>query len=336
MHLENNKVLRETSRYKIPLSYKNEVKSLCWADDFLVDFAGGLATFQLDGKVGGVKVNFAYRFDIATATSDGMYAVIYEKLGTKGLVLKQGNLIREINRSFYHADVYEYPVVIFRHNEKTCLAHCPEHYNIIEVEEIETGERLTAKERPSNDFFQSRLQVSPNGKWLLSAGWIWQPIDAIELFDLSADISEPQVFSPFWGDSPKDIGLWEMNNAAFTSDSKLLISGTGNAKEQDDDEEMAIVTYDLTEKRIVSRAVMSEPTGKLMPLDDTFAVGFYENPKLINFVTGEIVHKWIEIPTDKQNSSIDRSEDFSHIALDQKGKRFAVATEDNIEVLVFE
>jgi hypothetical protein len=40
----------------------------------------------------------------------GEFAVIYTRLGTKGLVLHRGKIIREINRSFYHADVYEYPI----------------------------------------------------------------------------------------------------------------------------------------------------------------------------------------------------------------------------------
>lgn len=330
--------MKEKSRYSIPLAYKNQVKSLCWVNDYLVDFVGGLVTFHLNGEIGVMKVNYTYRFDNAITTFDGEYSIIYENFGTKGLILKQGKYVREINRSYYCAEHYEYPVTIFSHDGKVYIAHCPDEYNLIEIEEIETGKRITQKDRPSHDFFQSRLQVSPDKKWLLSAGWIWHPIDAIEIYDLTVDLSNPRVLSPFGENSLGDIGLWEVYNAVFMNDSKLLMSGTGDLEQEDTNQEKAIVIYDLTEKKVFSRKVIKELTGKLMPINNDFAVGFYENPKIINLQTGKIVHRWIDIKTDKRNSSIinlNESDKFSHIAIDQINKRFAVAMEENIEVVVF-
>src|SRR5690349_4418590 len=89
------------------------VKSLRWQDDFLIDWVAGGIIYHLDGKVQPRRVNYAYRFDAAVTSPSGRFAVIYEKLGTKAIVLDKGKVIREINRSFYYANAYEYPMVLF-------------------------------------------------------------------------------------------------------------------------------------------------------------------------------------------------------------------------------
>jgi hypothetical protein len=87
----------------------DEVRSICWLGDNLIDWASGrmyTATGELIQKV---IYRIAYKFDAAICSHDGTYALLYERLGTKGLLLKEGKLLWEINRSFYHADAYEYP-----------------------------------------------------------------------------------------------------------------------------------------------------------------------------------------------------------------------------------
>jgi hypothetical protein len=139
------------------------IRSLCWRGEELVDWVGGCRAFALDGRERPSSVHYAYRFDAATASPDGRYAVIYEQLGTKGLLLHDGKCIREINRSYYHADAYEYPVALFRDpGGRLLLAHCPEDYCRIDLEEAETGRLLTASAgRKLEDFFHSRLTASP-------------------------------------------------------------------------------------------------------------------------------------------------------------------------------
>ncbi|MBV9946713.1 MAG: hypothetical protein JOZ69_07690 [Myxococcales bacterium] len=91
-----------------------DVRSLCFHGDQLVDWVGGARVFDLDGTDHGRRVNFAYRFDQAISSPDGRFTVIYERLGTKALLLERGRLVRELNRSFYCADAFEYPVHLFR------------------------------------------------------------------------------------------------------------------------------------------------------------------------------------------------------------------------------
>ncbi len=86
------------------------VSSLLWDGDSLIDWVSGGQRFELDGRTIPRKVYYAFRFDAAVTSPSGQYVVIYERLGTKGLLLCNGSIVREINRSYYHANAYEYPI----------------------------------------------------------------------------------------------------------------------------------------------------------------------------------------------------------------------------------
>ena len=226
--------MQEISRVIIPAG---NVQSLCWQGDALVDWAGGAERYRLDGTSLGRSVSYSYRFDRAVTSPNGQYAVIYEVLGTKGLVLKDGRILREINRSFYHANVYEYPVVLFDLPDgRTVLAHCPDEYNTLEIEDAETGERLTERTDKSADFFHSRLSVSPGGQYLMSAGWIWHPFDYASLFDIAEALTRPESLdvSPDWRMVASGT---EITNAAFAGFDTVLVTSADAYYDADDEDE---------------------------------------------------------------------------------------------------
>ncbi len=67
-------------------------------------------------------------------------------------------------------------------------------YNRLEIEDARTGEPLTAgPEREPDDFFHSRLAVSPSGRYLLSAGWVWHPWGCLVVFDLRQALADPRA-----------------------------------------------------------------------------------------------------------------------------------------------
>jgi len=53
------------------------------------------------------------------------------RAGTKALLLEPGGkFIREVNRSYYHAEAYRYPLALFTLPDgRTGLVHCLEEYN---------------------------------------------------------------------------------------------------------------------------------------------------------------------------------------------------------------
>src|SRR5688572_248076 len=104
--------MKEIRRTVIPIQAGQKVQSLCWQGDDLVDWVHRGVSYRLDGTSSGPHPTYGYRFDKAVAFPDGRYAVVYEQLGTKGLILKEGCFVREINRSYYCAGAYEYPVAL--------------------------------------------------------------------------------------------------------------------------------------------------------------------------------------------------------------------------------
>ncbi|CAN5505537.1 hypothetical protein BH10ACI2_BH10ACI2_09820 [soil metagenome] len=310
----------------------NEIRSLCWIGNELVDIAGGYKRISPEtGDIAHGSVSWGYRFDSVASSVGGDYVVLSERFGTKALLLKYGQIVREINRSYYHADVYEYPIAFLAHeSEPLKIAHCPDGYNVLQIEDFETGEVIDWKDGEPTDFFHSRLQLSPNGRWLLSAGWIWHPLDAIELFDLS--VEPPKRYTPFWNGNLPDIGLWEVNNAIFLPDSNLLMSGTGDQDKEDGSDEISLVVFDTEALEIRFRSVLDAPTGSMFAVDGNHALAFYEYPRLLDIHSGSVVASWPTISTDKTNSSISFHDTKVKIAVDTVNRRFAVANEDTLTI----
>jgi hypothetical protein len=46
------------------------------------------------------------------------------------------------------------------------------------------------------DFFHSRLAVSPDGRFLLSAGWVWHPLSLAEIYELPRCWNSPAPWTP--------------------------------------------------------------------------------------------------------------------------------------------
>jgi hypothetical protein len=323
--------MMQTSHKKISLrkdGWRRPIETLCWKDDDLVDIKT-TTIFSLDGQIKDGGTHWRYRFDNAISFSDKQhYSVMFETFGTKGIVIEGVGMTREINRSFYLANVYEYPVTVFRYLDgRICLAHCPEEYNILEIEDFVTGERLTAKNRESHDFFHSRLEVSSDGNYLLSAGWVWHPVDMVEVYDLT-DISNPKWFNLY---HDENLNLFEINSATFLDNKTVVL--TGNEEEEN---QKFIYSYDIEEEEVLTKANLPEIAGNLMTINENYVLGFYENPKLINIKTGKIEKKWEEIKSGKQNSSIkNHNDEFPTIAKDIVNKRVAVVDKDFIHVLEF-
>lgn len=324
--------MREIKRIEIPLRKGHPSQSLCWHAGELVDLAGGNVRYSLEGAIKNSSFYFAYGFDRTIMSPDGEFAVVYQVLGTKGLVMRGNEVVREINRSYYHAQVYEYPVTIFcLPDGRTVIAHCPEEYNRIEIEEIESGRRLTARHGQTQDFFHSRLQISPDGEYLLSAGWVWHPLDAIQLFSVSKALQNPPTLDQYFDlELPKE--MFEVHAASFQdSETVLLIGGKGDAPNE---EQPCLARYDIKRKISDFQIDLQETAGTFMPLNSEFFVGFHGYPKLFEIASGKVVHRWPELNSGKQNSSILHHLDpIPPIALDPTHKRFAVADSTKITVI---
>jgi hypothetical protein len=326
------------------------IHSLCWRGDELVDWVGGGRAFTLDGTERPPKRLYGYRFDAATASPDGRYAVIYERLGTKGLLLQDGRIVRELDRSFDFADMYEYPVTLFNDADgRVLLAHCPKDCYRVELEEAATGRTLTAStERKPSDFYHSRLTASPRGKRLLSAGWVWHPLNVVAWFDVAKALTEPHhldnsdamphSFNP---------GLLEESSACWLDDDCMAVATSAEAQQDDVEDDdgpqlrpRALAVYDVSKRVCLQALQFDEPPGTILPVGKRHVLSLYRHPKLVDLSNGKIVHVWTELNSGQQDGSIiwalDGDARPPPMAFDAVGKRFAIVNGDTLTVIAFD
>jgi hypothetical protein len=219
--------------------------SLVWAGGELYDVSAGWRHFPLDGSAPQSRYSrFGPSFDTAVSAPDGHVVALLTGNGTKGLLLEPGGTgIREVNRSFYHADAYRYPAALFTLPDgQSSLVHCPEKYNQLEIEVARTGERLTtAANRQPGDFFHSRLAVSSSGRYLLSAGWAWQPWGCVMVYDLLRALAHPATLDDVRsGELFRMFGLVqaEISGACFTGDD-IIVSTSSEPNDPEDENDLA-------------------------------------------------------------------------------------------------
>jgi hypothetical protein len=209
----------------------NYLKTICWKDNSIVDWVGG-TTYSLDGTVKKHGYVYEFSFDSAIGSPNGIYAFVYQKLGTKGLLLKNGELLREINRSYYCANAYEFPAAFVTFESRTYLIHCPIAYNRLDLEDVETGEIITNIEgRKPDDRFYSRLEVSDDGTFLMSKGWLWHPLDEVAVFSTRECIRNPLLL-----DGPQfypkvSVGI---SAASFIDDNTITIGSSDEVFDEDE------------------------------------------------------------------------------------------------------
>lgn len=319
---------------RIPATH---VQSLVWDGDELVDWAGGGRRFALDGTVTERAVLFSEIFNAAVRSPSGSYAAIIARIGTKAIILRDGAIVRQVNRDFYHADAYGYPLAFAQLTDgREVLIHCPENYSRLEIEDIVTGERVPSKgARNPEDFFQSGLAVSPKGRWLLSAGWVWHPVHVVNFYDLAAAMrDEAQLDRP--AASPP--GRWEVGSAAFVDDETVMV-GTmdeffGDEGNPVDDRpgKHAVALWPVGSEDYTKAIRLAHPPGTLMPVGADFVVTFYERPRLYDLRSGALVAEW-RIDSGRQTGAITWSHLPPPIALQPERARFAIASATEVHVV---
>ncbi|MBY0397823.1 MAG: hypothetical protein K2X91_15320, partial [Thermoleophilia bacterium] len=192
---------------------------------------------------------------------------------------------------------------------RAVVAHCPEDYCALQVDDALTGRRLSTPDTGrSESFFHSRLAANRQGTRLLSAGWYWHPFDLVQVYDLR----------------PDDAGAIRLEAC---HDSLRDRPGGGLRAGM-------IGVYDLDAQRLVSAARLEDEAGTLMPVGEGHVIGFHEHPKLIELATGRVVARWPDLASGRQLSSILRGGPTPPpLALDPERGRFAVADDRRIAVV---
>ena len=315
----------------------SSISTIDWFENKLIDWNSAGTQYSEHGERKQLhKCHFGFECDGSITSESGEYALIYQKSGTKGLLLKKGTLLREINRSYYQSSVYEFPAAFFTYKNKTYLIHCPTEYCRLEIEDVETGKIITHEsKRDPQDFFHSRLEVSKDNKYLLSKGWFWHPFDSIELFNLEECIADPKLFDR--GKSIPNVTS-EVCSASFIDNNRILVC-TSNEEPLDDENEEPIppghiAIWNIKTNKISQSSKINSEFGNIFAIDDTKCWDLYNYPKIIDLKNGEIISKIEGINSGKQASSIiHHLEDLPRIAYNKTTKQIAIAKDDRIEIL---
>ncbi|MFD1469937.1 hypothetical protein ACFQ48_17040 [Hymenobacter caeli] len=318
------------------------LQTIAWVGDALVDWACAGQLYGLDGERRQLgESHYSFSFDRALTSTDGQYAFLYQKLGTKGLLLKNGEMLREINRSYYHAETYEYPAAFVTVEGTTYLVHCPVEYCQLDFENVETGELVTnTPARSPTDFFHSRLEISPGGTYLMSKGWYWHPWNGIQVFDIWACLRDPLLLDNCLEMSPETGS--EISSAGFVTNNTVLLvaSGEDSAQEDEDEDEVdalppgRLAVWNVETKEFSPAVSSPWPFGNVFPIDENRAWDLYQYPKIIDIKTGEVLAKLELLNTGRQSSSIIRYLDFvPAIVFNPQTKRIAVKIDNQVEVL---
>ncbi|MCA0354641.1 MAG: hypothetical protein LCH85_21820 [Chloroflexi bacterium] len=337
------------------------VRSLCWDKQKLIDWVTG-TIYQLNGTADRFHRGYGQIFDAAVQSASGDLAVIYQRLGTAGMLIDRHKPLRTLTRDKYHATIYEYPVGFLHDAQgRELLIHCPERYLKLEIEEARTGrsaaslnktliERLRlwfaeTDDRNPMDIFHSRLIQSPGGRWLLNAGWIWHPYDTFVLYEVADVLADPRILDSNHFEFAYPI-VAEISAAAFLDDQTLILVNSEYPEDDDESPEnhedplfhsgpYSIGSYDLINRRYRSIVKAEEIVGTMMPLTERYLIGFYEHPKLFDCMTGKIIQRWTQLNTGTQTSSLLMKPELipPPIAFDQANQRFAVADAEGITVI---
>ena len=317
----------------------NFLQTIDWLNGNIIDWVSAGQQYSLDGQQKQIaKFHYAFSFDGSITSQDGQYSFIYKRLGTKGILLKNGEIVREINRTYYHAETYEFPAAFITFENKTYLVHCPIDYCQLDFENVETGEIVSnIQGRKPSDIFHSRLSISPDNKYLMVCGWAWHPVDTVELFDVSECFKNPLLLDksslfPNFGT--------EINSASFIDNERLLI---GASDEEPFDDEVPptlpqrhIAIWNFIKNEISTPVKVDGEFGNLFAINDNQAWDMFKFPKIINIQTGVIESKFEDINSGLQISSILYSdiEKYPQICFNRQTSQIAIRVDNTIvEVL---
>ena len=205
------------------------------------------------------------------------------------------------------------------------VVHCPKSHDELQVEDAESGEILAIRKTKEMEF-HSRLAMSSNERYLLSAGWFWHPLHGLWASDL-VDGAEGYSYS---------FGA-EVDSAAFLGDDRIVVTTTDEMVDdqipRDGLAPMQLGVWSIAQSRWLSTVALSEFSGMIMPWRD-WIISFYGHPKAIEASTGQIVQKWNDINSGRQVGAINLgTPPPPPIALDPKGGRFAVGGPEGITVI---
>lgn len=320
------------------ITTERQVSALAWEGDDLVDFFHGPTRWTPDGAADSPQIfrMFGGPFDHAMYSPSSGFQVLYAERGTKALLLRDGELVRELDRSYYHAEDFDYPVALGALPDgREVIVHCPNKYSVLQIDDAETGQRLTKGPRTPQDMFHSRLSISPGGRYLLAAGWVWHPHGVAMIFDLTAAVKDPAVLDGE-GILPADISDAEIESACWLDDDRVVIAASNEEQFEGDSGKLApgeLGIWSVGSRCWIHRSRVHHPVGTMIACGER-VMSLHGHPRPIDPISGRTLIEWPDVDAGTK----DRSYGVRHIptpvaTAHPDGTRLAIAQSDHIAIL---
>ncbi len=170
----------------------------------------------------------------------------------------------------------------------------------------ETGELVTnVLSRKPSDIFHSRLEVSDSGEYLMSKGWVWHPLDVINVFQIRDCFENPVLLDDVDHGFP-NVGS-EICTASFIDDSKILI---GSSNEIVDNEKLfnlpskSFAIWNFSKNTFSHQNKPDFDFGNVFSINEKLCWDIYRFPKIVDLTTGQIIDRAENIYSGEQKSSL--------------------------------
>lgn len=178
--------------------------------------------------------------------------------------------------------------------------------------------------------------MSPSGRYALSAGWVWHPVDALWVFDLHKALEDPRYLD-------HDITIsHNVGSAAFLDDDLIVyaIIPWPPSNAADLLGKTQIDVYSIEKAAVIhSVGVDREHISVLPTSNQRYVWDIFNYPKIIDLHTGAVTAECPELNTNGPTTSIDLNFDQKEhppFARHPDRRRPAVWTKDGIVIVTFE
>jgi hypothetical protein len=326
------------------LPVDREVPALAWDVGYLVAPESGPLRWTPDGTpVEQECRGFGGPFGQSVTSADGRYRVLYAERGTKALLLDGHDLVREFDRSYYHAADYDYPVAVGTTADgREVVVHCPTRYDTLHIDDLHSGERLTEGRRLTEgqrqpiDVFHSRLSISPDGNHLLDVGWVWQPYGVALVYSLPQALADPASLDGF-GVVPfhRTVGA-EVANACWLDADRIAVTTSTDDDDDSGPDELGraqVGVWSIGAGGWLHRSALGFEAGVILARGEQI-VTLHGHPRLVDVATGRVVAEWPEVDTGRWTACYGLTHRPSPVvALHPDGTRLAVAGPGAVTVI---
>ncbi len=175
--------------------------------------------------------------------------------------------------------------------------------HVLQIDDAQTGQRLTDGPRDQPDAYQSRLSISPDRRYLMTAGDRYGN-DEVMVFDLDLAVRDASALD---GDGimPLDATSTDVAAACWLDSDRVVVATTDHVPLFDDADALGpgqLGVWSVSQSRWLHRTTVGYPMGTLIACGSR-VITLYGHPQLLDPITGDVIAEWPNVPIGTKQGS---------------------------------